>query len=240
MSVLNDGRLVLTFCLLPLACGCQMSATAHNVDGVRQYQQGQYQGAIEKFRRAIGANPGNADAYYNMAATLHDWGRRSQSEDRLKQSEGFYHQCLDLSPDHVDCYRALAVLLVETGRRDSAFTLLERWAARSPQLSDPRIELARLYEEFGDSNAARQYLTQALDVESTSPRAWSALGRLRENEGRLAQALTNYQHAYNLNRYQPGVARRIASLQQRVARAQSETLSTEPHLTRNPSQWVPR
>ena len=240
MSVLNCGRLALTFCLLSLACGCHMSATAHNVDGVRQYQLGQYQGAVEKFRRAISANPGNADAYYNMAATLHDWGRRGQSDDLLKQSEGFYHQCLDHNLDHVECYRALAVLLVDTGRRDSAFTLLERWAARSPHLSDPRIELARLYEELGDSNAARQYLTQALDVDSTSARAWAALGRLRENEGRLAQALTNYQHAYNLNRYQPGVARQITSLQQRVARAQSAPLSTEPHLTRNASQWVPR
>lgn len=230
----------MAFCLLPLACGCQMSATAHNVDGVRQYQRGQYQGAIEKFRRAIATNPHNGDAYYNMAATLHDWGRRSQNDDLLKQSEGFYHQCLDVSPEHVDCYRGLAVLLVDTGRRDSAFTLLERWSARSPRLADPRIELARLYEEFGDGETARQYLTQALDVDSTSSRAWAALGRLREDEGRLAQALTNYQHAYNLNRYQPGVAQRIASLQQRVAGSPRAPLASEPQLTRNPSQWVPR
>ncbi len=217
-----------------------MSATAHNVDGVRQFQQGQYQGALDKFQRAIAANPDNADAYYNMAATIHDWGRRNQNADLLRQAEGFYHQCLDISPDHVDCYRALAVLLVDSGKRDSAFTLLERWASRSPQLSDPRIELARLYEEFGDDDAARQYLTRALDVDSTSPRAWAALGQLREQEGRLAQALTNYQHAYNLNRYQPGVAQRIASLQYRVAQSQTTPLATELRLTRNPSPWVPR
>jgi tetratricopeptide (TPR) repeat protein len=174
-----------------------------------------------------------------LGATLHDWGRRSQNQELLQQAEGLYHRCLDISPDHVDCHRALAVLLVDTNRRDSAFTLLERWAARNPQRADPRIELARLYEEFGDGVSARQYLTQALDVDSTSSRAWAALGRLRENEGRLAQALTDYQHALNLNRQQPGLSQRIAYLQQRVAQAPTP-MATEPRLSRSPSQWIPR
>ena len=238
MSVFDYGRLGLSFGLLLLASGCQLSATAQNAGGVRQFLQGQHQAALDKFQRAIAANPDNADAYYNMAATLHDWGRRSQSEDLLQQAEGLYHQCLDLNPEHVDCYRGLSVLLVDTNRKDSAFTLLERWASRSPQSPEPRVELARLYEEFGDSVVARQYLTQALDVDSTSARAWAALGQLREREGRLAQALTNYQHAYNLNRYQPGVAQRIAALQQRVASAQTTPLVGESRLSRNASPWL--
>jgi len=215
-------------------------SSAHNVDGVRKFKQGQYQQALNSFQRAVSANPDNADAYYNLAATLHDWGRRSKSKELLEESESLYHRCLDLSSDHVDCYRALSILLVDTNRKESAFTLLERWAVRSPNLSDPPVELARLHEEFGDDEAARQYLAQALDVDPTNSRAWAAFGRQREREGRLAQALTNYQHAYNLNRYHPGVGERIAALQQRVARANTAPLSTEARLTRNPSQWVPR
>jgi tetratricopeptide (TPR) repeat protein len=235
-------HLVLLFVAVGVLCGCRTSSS-YNADGVRQYQQGQYQSSLDSFQQAIATNPDNADAYYNLAATLHDWGRRSNDSNFLEQSESLYHRCLDLRPDHVDCHRALAVLLVDTRRKESAFTLLERWAARNPTLAAPRIELARLYEEHSDDDAARQYLTQALDVDSTSSRAWAALGRLREREGRLAQALTNYQHSYNLNRYHPGVTQRIAALQQRVARAPSPPLTprgSQPRLSRNSSNWMPR
>lgn len=218
MLTLDRIRIALLILVLASLSGCQMSS-AYNVDGVKQFQQGQYQSALDKFQQAIASNPGNADAYYNLAATLHKWGRQTQKPDLLQQSESLYNRCLDLSPDHVDCYRALSVLLVDTNRKDSAFTLLERWAERSPTLGDPRIELARLHEEFGDAPSAKQYLTQALAVQSTNARAWAALGRLREREGDDYQALTNYQHAYNLNRYHPGVTQRIAALQQRVAQS---------------------
>ena len=190
-----------------------MSSTGQNINGVRYYQQGQYHSAIQHFQQALANNPGNADAYYNLGATYHHLGRQNSDRSLLTQAEGLYHQCLDLSPDNADCYRALAVLLVQSGREDSAFTLLQRWAMRSSATPDARIELARLYEEFGDRQTAKRYLAEALEIDPTRSRAWAALGRLRESDGQYAQALTNYQHAYNLNRFQPGVAHRIAALQ---------------------------
>ena len=201
-----------------MMCGCQ-SSTTYNKRGVQQFQQGDYQSALDTFQNALAKNPNDADANYNLAATLHDWGRRGRDTNLLDQSESLYHRCLDLNGNHVECYRALAVLLVDTDRRDSAFTLLERWAQRSPSMAAPLVELARLNEEFGKDDSARQLLAQALDTDSSSSRAWAALGRLRENEGRYAQALTDYQHAYNLNRSNPGIPQQIASLQQRLARA---------------------
>lgn len=199
-------------------CGCQ-SSTTYNQRGVRQFQQGDYQSALDTFQNALSNNPNDPDAYYNLAATLHDWGRRGRDTNLMDQAESLYHRCLDLNGNHVECYRALAVLLVDTDRRDSAFTLLERWAQRSPSMAAPLVELARLNEEFGKDDSARQLLAQALDSDSSDSRAWAALGRLRENEGRYAQALTDYQHAYNLNRSNPGIPNQIASLQQRLARA---------------------
>lgn len=200
-----------------MMCGCQ-SSTAYNKRGVRQFQQGDYQSALDTFQNALSTNPNDPDAYYNLAATLHDWGRRGRDTNLLDQAESLYHRCLDLNGNHVECYRALAVLLVDTDRRDSAFTLVERWAQRSPNLAAPLVELARLNEEFGKEDSARQLLAQALDTDSSDSRAWAALGRLRENEGRYAQALTDYQHAYNLNRANPAIPQQIAALQQRLAR----------------------
>ena len=215
---------ILSILLAGSLSGCHTSTTYNN-RGVGQFQRGDYQSALDTFQNAIAANPNDADAYYNLAATLHYWGRRSSDANMMDQAESLYHRCLDLSGNHVDCYRALAVLLVDTDRRDDAFTLLEGWAQRSPQLASPLVELARLNEEYGRDDAARQYLTRALDVDASSSRAWAALGRLREEEGRYAQALTNYRHAYNLNRYHAGVPERIASLQHRLARG---PISSDP------------
>jgi Tfp pilus assembly protein PilF len=113
----------------------------------------------------------------------------------------------------------LAALLVDTDRSKSAFTLLKRWSQQNLQLSDPRIELARLYEEFGDRESAARYLTDALSIDAQNPRAWAALANIRDQQGQLAQALSNYRQAYQLNQNQPAIANRIAALQQRMASA---------------------
>jgi tetratricopeptide (TPR) repeat protein len=219
--------------------GCHTPGTGQNVEGVRYFQQGQPQAAIYQFQQALVANPTNADGYYNLAATYHYLGKQNSDTSMLGQAESLYHQCLDLSPDHVTCHRALAVLLVDTNRPQNAFTLLERWAMRSPHVADSRIELARLHEEFGENDSARRFLGEAIDVDPANSRAWAALARLREQDGQYAQALSNYQQAYYLNNYQPGVVERIAALQQR-ALSDSYRSGPSTRLVESPRGWQQR
>ena len=202
---------------LALSSGCRMAADGQNLQGVRLYQQGQYDAAMQRFQKAVATDPANADAYYNMAATLHQTGMARGEQDLLNQAETLYNQCLDIDENHSDCYRGLAVLLAETGRSDRAFNLLKNWAIRSPEIADARIELARLYEEFGDLDTAKVHLTEALQIDQHNARAWTALARLREQAGDYTQALADYQHSYNLNRFQPQIAERIAALNRTVS-----------------------
>jgi len=198
--------------VLCLVSGCKMAADGRNLQGVRMFQQGQYTAAIQQFQEAITADPTNADAYYNMAATLHRLGSQNGSQENLAQAETLYNQCLDADEEHIDCHRGLAVLLVETGRPDSAFRLLKNWVSSSPELADARIELARLYEEFGDPETAKIHLNQAVMSDQHNHRAWAALGQIRERLGDYEQALANYERSWRLNTFQPGVADRIAVL----------------------------
>jgi tetratricopeptide (TPR) repeat protein len=184
-----------------------------NAEGVRLYQQAYYQGAAQQFQQALAADPTNADAYYNLAATYHQTGKAQQRQADLDQAENLYNQCLDRNPNHRDCYRALAVLLVEQNRSEEAFRLMEGWSARSPALSDPKIELARLYDEFGDKAAAQQHLLAALTTEPNNARALAALGKIREESGDRVQALADYQRSLWHDRFQPEVAARVAALQ---------------------------
>jgi tetratricopeptide (TPR) repeat protein len=184
-----------------------------NAEGVRLFQRAQYVQAIQQFQQAIYSDPTNADGYYNMAAVYHQMGKTENRKTDLDQAENLYNQCLDRDPEHRDCYRGLAVLLVEQKRNDEAFRLLQGWCDRQPASAEARIELARLNEEFGDQRSALQHLSEALTLDANNPRALAAAGKLREQMGDQVQAMANYQQSLFFNRFQPEVAARLASLQ---------------------------
>ncbi len=240
MDRLTQTRCRLTVAaLLALAGGCsQMTSQGLNSEGVRLYQTGNYQQAAEHFQRAIASDPRSATSYYNLAASLHKSGKLTGRTEDLAQAERLYNQCLEYDPNHTECYRGLTVLLTETGRQDAAYRLLEGWAARSPRLADPRIELARLWEETNNLPQASSQLVEALAIDPHNARALTALGRLREASGDRAQALANYQRSLAINRFQPEVQTRVAALTAAGAGLPASPLITPPE-ARTAEQWQP-
>ncbi|QEG37112.1 tetratricopeptide repeat protein [Bythopirellula goksoeyrii] len=231
-----------TCCLLivplTLLAGCNnMNSQALNSEGVRLYQNGNYQQAASQFQRAIATNPQSASGYYNLASALHKTGKLQNNPQDLKQAEQLYNQCLDYDPNYTECYRGLAVLLAETGRQDASYRLLEGWAERNPHLADPRIELARMYEENNNLPQASAKLEEAITVDPYNSRALTALGRLRESSGDTQQALANYQRSLSLNHYQPAIEARVASLQ--ATQAGGAPVVTPPNGTRTVQQPPP-
>jgi tetratricopeptide (TPR) repeat protein len=203
--------------VLVAAAGCSnFAAQGRNAEGVRLFQQGRYPDALQQFQEATYADPSSGDGYYNLAATYHRMGRQQNRPGDLAQAEACYYQCLDHNPSHRDCHRGLAVLLAEQGRNDEAFRLMQRWVDQQPSAADPKIELARLYEELGNRTAAEDRLTEALAVEPNNPRAWAALGKIREAKGEPSQALANYQRSLSHDQFQPEVASRVSVLQTAV------------------------
>lgn len=198
--------------VLSSLAGCQYTASGKNAQGVALFQNGQYQQSAQYFQQAIQQDPTNADAYYNLAATYHQVAKTTGNAAQLNDAEALYNKCLDYAPNHKECYRALAVLLVDKNQSDKAQRLLEGWYAQNPANPEPKVELARLREEFGDRAGAKDYLQQALTIDPYESRALAALGRLQENEGNTYQALQNYQKSLYRNGLQPQVASRVASL----------------------------
>ncbi|MGN6547506.1 MAG: tetratricopeptide repeat protein [Aureliella sp.] len=200
-----------------LAGGCRWASSGQNTLGVRLYQQGRYAEALQQFQVAQSTDPYNADTYYNLASTYHKLGVTQKDQKMIDQAESLYHQCLDVAPNHVDCHRGLAVLLVESGRPDKAFVFLKNWADANPQMADARVELSRLHQEFGETKVAERYLDEALAMDPNHYRAWAARGQMREAGGDLNQALQNYQQSLAINSLQPDLYQRVASLNVRIA-----------------------
>jgi tetratricopeptide (TPR) repeat protein len=212
---------------LTAASGCSdLLAVGRNSQGVRLYDRGQYQEAIQEFQEATYSDPNGADGYYNLGATYHRLGKLRNQPDYLARAETCYRQCLDRDPNHRDCHRGLAVLLAEQGRVDEAFRSIQTWADQHPSSSAPKFELARLHEEFGNKSAAKERLVEAITANPTDSRQWAALGKLREETGEYSQALTDYQRSLQIDPSQADVANRVTALQCAVARQTAPTGQT--------------
>lgn len=230
---------LLLMCSLLLA-GCNMVATGHNMQGKRLYDQGQYAQAIKKFQRSLQTNPRNADAYYNLASTYYFLGKSQRNPSWIQAADQLYRSALNLDPKHADAYRGLASLMVENGRTQDAFQLVQNWRASQPGSAEPLVELARMYRETGNRTQATQLLVDALNVDSDNALALKAMGKMREESGQYAMALENYIRSYQSNNLQADVAQRIAALQGVVRNAQVVPYQPGQNRLGSLNQYVPR
>jgi len=109
---------------------------------------------------------------------------------------------------------------------EAAFQLLINWNNANPVSAEPKLELARLYQEFAQismiqgrtevaqqcRDAAERLLQQVLTSEPTHYRALRALGFLKEQRGDIAGAVFDYQRSLQANPQQRDLENRIATL----------------------------
>jgi Tfp pilus assembly protein PilF len=203
--------------------GCNLAANRQNAIGRRAYESGQIAQAITNFRRALTLDPQSSDAYYNLASSYYQLGKQSQNQQWITQAEQLFRQSIALNDQHIDAHRALAALLVETNRERYAFDLVNDWRQRYPQSAEPLIEIARLYQEYGDNRRATDFLSDAVRVDSRNVRALKALGHVREVQGQLNLALENYNRALSLDNRQADVAQRVQQISARLAQQPQNT-----------------
>ncbi len=216
-----QGAYLLVLLMLCGASGCRIVADRQNSIGRQAYESGQIAQAINRFQRALNLNPNNSDAYYNLASSYYLLGKQSQNQQWIDQSEQLFRQSIALNDQNVDAHRALAALLIETDRQRVAFDLVDDWRKRYPQSAEPLIEIARLYQEFGDHRRATDFLSDAVRLDSQNVRALAALGHVREAQGQLNLAIENYNRALYLDASQYAIAQRVQELSLRLAQQQN-------------------
>lgn len=218
------------FCgLLTTAGGChQFSSQSYNAEGVRMLSAYRTDEALDCFEKAVAADPQNPDAYYNLGNVYHQVARQKtvDNEPDFQRAVYYYDKCLEISPNHVECNRSKATLFCDVGRNEEAFRVIEAWVSRQPASADPRVELARLYDENGKLPEARNCLEQAVAVDNRNVRAYTSLGSVRERLGENQSAISAYEHALALNPYQPSINDRVASL--RYAPPATNNITTPP------------
>lgn len=200
-----------------LSIGCSATAQRQNILGKAAFEQGNHAQAINSFQQVLNRDPNNADAYYNLAACYYQVGVGQQNKQYVGQAEQLYRQAIANNDKHIDAHRGLSALLIETGREKHAFDLLEGWRQRYPQSAEPLVEVARLYQEYGDNRRATDLLADALRNDSRNVRALKAMGHVREVQGENQLALENYLRAIQVNGGDQDTVARVAYLQSQIS-----------------------
>lgn len=200
-----------------LLCGCKVGAQRHNAIGSKALEQGQFTTAVNEFQQALNLNPRDADAFYNLGASYYAMGKQTKNAQWTQQSEQLYRQAISLNDQHVEAHRGLAALLIESNQEQYAFDLLNSWKDRYPTSTEPIVELARLYQEYGDNRRAADLLADALKIDADNIRTLKAMGHVREIQGQTHLALDNYMRVLQLDSQQTAVASKVAALQTQMA-----------------------
>ena len=215
--------------LLLQGCASQNQTT----EGIRYYGQARYDAAMTSFQSVLKSNPNDPNALYNVAATYHQSaklsllsGQTAAAQQQYEQAAQYYQLCLAKDPNHVDAHRGLAALYMDCQNGEAAYQLLNGWVQANPVSADPKIELARYYQEFaqictiqGSTEDAQKYrnvtndlLQQVLAMEPANYRALRALGYLKEQSGDVPGAVFDYQRSLQVYPQQKDLEERIAAL----------------------------
>jgi tetratricopeptide (TPR) repeat protein len=176
-----------------------------NDDGVHLFRQGDYRHARECFEVALQMHSEDPSLLYNI-------GRCHEREGNAAKAEELYRHCLYRASNHAECRRALALLMLRSGRRAETDEMIEGWLASEPQLADAYAEDGWRLRQDGEVHKALGRFQQALQIEPQNVRALTELGILYELIEQPSYALEVYERALKQQPKNRDLAERVSRL----------------------------
>lgn len=136
-------------------------------------EAGELKSAAEAYRAALAAAGPTPDVCFLLAELLYRQGDLTASRER-------YSMAIELDEDFVEARANLACVLAELGERDLALAALEGALRFHPDYSDAYYHSARLLDEEGRHDEARDHWRRFLELAPDSPWGEEARQRLGE------------------------------------------------------------
>ena len=187
---------------IPLyAASPKWSADDHYREGVRLYNLGRYNEALEAFRASIHLEPDTIKVYYSLGVTLYS------GLGRTEEAAAVLEEAVARDSSWSELCQLLGVVYMGLDRADLALGMLERARELDPASweVDNRLGLAHLRR--GDLGAAAAAFQSASRKAPWMPHPHLNLARTREQQGNTAEAMRERQVFEELRPTQETVAR---------------------------------
>lgn len=157
--------------------------------------------ARDAIAKALAIDEGSADAWATLGLVNMQAGKTEEARQAL-------HRAMSLNANHAMAHMWLGELQEDANRR-------KEYHARAYEL-DPRSPVAAynvandLFEDGRDAEALDVF-SRIVDADPYYPQAYELVAKINEVNGRLAAAIRNYEHSYQLDP-RGATALRLASL----------------------------
>jgi Flp pilus assembly protein TadD len=122
-------------------------ARQHVIAGTQAFQAGRFAVAVEEYRQALAADPGDADVWANLGAALQKTGDAAGAEESFRRA-------LAADPNHARAHGNLGSLLAARGARREGIEHLQAAVRLDPEAKAARFNLATALLEAGEPAAA--------------------------------------------------------------------------------------
>ena len=191
------AALVLLHCAAGLAQNTDSSAEVHQKHGIAYLNQHNLPRALDEFRAAVLARPGEPVAHDYLGVALAESGR---TEEATREFE----EALRLSNDFTPAHFHLALALDRQGRTSEAIPEYEATLRIQPDLIEARYALSADCWKVGDWDGAIQLLRQVTERNpSFAAETRRNLGLELKQEGKLDEAVQEFKAAINLQSDSP-------------------------------------
>jgi len=143
----------------------------YNALGSVLHAQGDVDGAIIQYKKAIAINPTCDPAHYRLG-----WAYRTKGD--LGKAEGHFTEFARLRPDSVPAYENLATIYKEEDKLDAAIEILRKGLVHCPDSLVLHANLGSLYKRQGKRDEAIREFKTALELDPNSAPIRGALESL--------------------------------------------------------------
>ena len=204
---------------LTLAAGaCGPSFRQLRYEGQKAFWEGNYAVAQERFERAYGILPGDANNLLDLGELCMIRARELMTEHNnaaaMRETDravAYFDRAVEAQPGMQAVLEARNEALNYKGLHDRALHSAE-WAMTFVGPSArAQMFVARELEQRGDMDGALLRYRQAVAMEPENALAHAEFGKFLHRIGRKNEAILHLEQAYRLDPLQPGVARLLAA-----------------------------
>lgn len=152
---------------------------------------GRDQEALADYEHAIEFSPPYLEAYYNRASIL-------LLQERKDEALADYHYVLELDPDYLDALINRASILYEKEDYQAAYADVQHGLSLDKHNAQMLCLQGLLYTSEGNTSAAQQAFSAALDQDASLVAAWSNRAILAFEQGDNEAALSDLTRALEL------------------------------------------
>jgi FkbM family methyltransferase len=178
------------------------ASTAEVAAGAALFERGDYPGAEQAFRRAVAAQPDNAEAILNLGTTL-------KRQRRLPEALDCFQKAAALQPQWAAAFSNLASALCDLGRLDEAEAACRRAIEIDPRNRNAHSNLASVYAGRRKDAEAIPLFQKAIAIGPANAELYVNLSASCIATGRLEEAVAACRSAIAL---QPDLAEAHANL----------------------------